>query len=247
MCGRFTSTWSVTELLENFNIGVEYLGPQLPPDWNVAPTKDIYIVRDLGDVRGTQAPTRELATVSWGLIAPWSKTYDEAVKSQSRAINARSESVHEKPTFRNAFKRSRCLIPATGYFEWATELGKYEPKQPFYIYSQTKKPLAFAGIYDRWHDQNGKIFESAALITRPAVGELATIHSRMPTFLPMDRWDQWLSPQVQSDNELISMLDFPEPDKGLSLHPVSPLINSNRNSGEGLIKPIEISENSTLF
>jgi putative SOS response-associated peptidase YedK len=106
--------------------------------------------------------------LSWGLIAPWSKTTEEAVKSQSSAINARTESVESKPTFKNAFKYHRCLIPATGYYEWATELGKYPSKQPFYIHNRESKTLAFAGIYSTWRNEKGESKESAALITRPS-------------------------------------------------------------------------------
>jgi putative SOS response-associated peptidase YedK len=137
------------------------------------------------------------------MIAPWSKDRIEAVRSQSQAINARSESVHEKPTFRSAFKSRRCLIPASGYYEWATELGKYESKQPFFIQSDViDKTLAFAGIFDRWIDPSGETFESASIITRPAVDFLATIHNRMPTFLPTDRWDTWLDPKLNEVEEI---------------------------------------------
>ena len=114
--------------MDAFEITTGYVGPVLPADWNITPTRDIYIVRDNREAQ------RELATVSWGLIAPWSEDAQSALRSQSQAINARTETVHEKPTFRNAFTSRRCLIPASGYYEWATEMGPYAPKQPFFIH-----------------------------------------------------------------------------------------------------------------
>ena len=120
MCGRFALVKSAGELIEEFEITANSIPQSIPADWNIAPTREIYIVRE-----SNVSNQRELATLSWGLIAPWSKDRTEAVRSQSQAINARSESVHEKPTFRSAFKSRRCLIPASGYYEWATELGKY--------------------------------------------------------------------------------------------------------------------------
>ena len=122
MCGRYALVKSAGELIEEFEITTNRIPAALPADWNIAPTREIYVVRNLRD--DANPNQRELATLSWGMIAPWSKDRNEAIRSQSQAINARSESVHEKPTFRSAFKSRRCLIPASGYYEWATELGK---------------------------------------------------------------------------------------------------------------------------
>jgi putative SOS response-associated peptidase YedK len=140
------------------------------------------------------------------------------------------------------------LIPASGYYEWATELGKYESKQPFFIQSETEgKSLAFAGIYDRWADPSGEVFESASIITRPAVDFLATIHNRMPTFLPVDRWDAWLDPKLNSVEEIQKLMELPEPARGLRAHPVSTRVNAIRNNGADLISEIDVSEPHTLF
>ncbi len=243
MCGRYALSKLPDEIIEEFEITAGLTGAILPFDWNIAPTKSIYIIRE------NQNRARELATVSWGLIAPWSKSTAEAVKSQSQAINARTESVHEKPTFRNAFLRRRCLIPASGYYEWATELGPYPSKQPFYISSAkpSHPTLVFAGIWDQWVDGNGQIWESASLITRPAVDFLATIHHRMPTFLPPDRWNDWLQFGNRAAKELIDLLDIPEPAADLQAIPVSTKVNNARNAGSELIEPIEIGEPETLF
>jgi putative SOS response-associated peptidase YedK len=251
MCGRFALSKLPAELLEEFEIHTgESLArlPLLPADWNITPTREIYLVRNNSDNQ------RELATASWGMIAGWSKDRESALRSQSQAINARSESVAEKPTFRSAFRNRRCLIPADGYYEWATELGPYSPKQPFYISSDewesSRRSLAFAGIWDRWIAPDGQIVDSASIITRPAVGFLATVHSRMPTFLPLDRWDSWLDRSIQDPSEITAMMAFNqshEPDRGLRAVPVSSMVNSIRNNGPELITPIELGEPETLF
>jgi putative SOS response-associated peptidase YedK len=249
MCGRYALVKSAGELIEEFEITTNRIPAALPADWNIAPTREIYVIRNLGsNGSNINENGRELATLSWGMIAPWSKDRSEAIRSQSQAINARSESVHEKPTFRSAFKSRRCLIPVSGYYEWATELGKYESKQPFFIHSELEgKSLAFAGIYDRWIDPSGEIFESASIITRPSVDFLATIHNRMPTFLPVDRWDAWLNPNLNEVEEIRELMELSDPAAGLRAHPVSTKVNATRNNGADLISEIDVSEPNTLF
>ena len=241
MCGRYAISKLPEELIEEFEISAGHTGKVLPADWNISPTKEIYIIRNNEDEK------RELVNLSWGLIAPWSKTTEEAVKSQSSAINARTETVESKPTFKSAFKYHRCLIPATGYYEWATELGKYPSKQPFYVHNQNDKTLAFAGIYSTWRNEKGESKESAALITRPAVDFLEKIHHRMPTFLPQDRWDAWLYHDLNNIDELKALLDFPNEAAGLVAEPVSTKVNATRNNGPELIAPIELGDPQTLF
>lgn len=241
MCGRYAISKLPEELIEEFEITAGHTGKVLPADWNISPTKEIYVIRNNSNAK------RELVNLSWGLIAPWSKSSKEAIKSQSSAINARTESVDVKPTFKNAFKYHRCLIPATGYYEWATELGDIPSKQPFYIHSKTDKTLAFAGIYSSWQDESGVIKESAALITRPAVDFLEKIHHRMPTFLPIDRWDIWLDSKQNNVTELKELLNFSDEAKGLVADPVSTKVNATRNNGPELITPIEIGDPQTLF
>jgi putative SOS response-associated peptidase YedK len=146
MCGRYAMTALKEEIIADFGISDQTAIARersLPADWNIAPTKEIYLIK--GD--GNQ---RTLDIASWGLIAPWSKTANDAARSQSMAINARIETVHEKPTFRDSFKVRRCLVPASGYYEWATELGEYPRKQPIFISPKEGHFLAFAGIYNYW-------------------------------------------------------------------------------------------------
>jgi putative SOS response-associated peptidase YedK len=225
----------LTNIAEEFSTSAEP-DRTLPVDWNIKPTQDIYIVKN-----------QEITIASWGLIAPWSKNSNDALRSQSQAINARSESVHEKPTFRNAFRQRRCLVPATGYYEWATELGRYKTKQPVFISRDDKKLLAFAGIFDRWISPEGEIRDSVAIITRDAVGDLAKVHNRMPLFLPRERWGAWMDSDVTDVEEIRTLMQVPDPDAHLRYWPVSTLVNSIRNNGAELIAPIELGEPETLF
>lgn len=231
------------EIVAFFNLTENDSNPTLPLNWNIAPTNEIYIVKD----RDRESNERILDSASWGLIAPWQKSFADARASQSHAINARSESIHEKPTFRDAFRTSRCLIPATGYYEWATSLGKYSPKQPFFITSEDGSPLSIAGIWSSWKSENGEVIQSAAIITREAVGELATIHSRMPVFMPRDRWNDWLDPKNREIHSLQALMQREQPAEGLVTRPVSPRVNLVANNGSALIEEIELGEPETLF
>jgi putative SOS response-associated peptidase YedK len=231
---------SAEEIVAFFDLTTNESNPTLPLNWNIAPTNEIYIVRE-------GSSQRSLHTASWGLIAPWQKSFADARASQSHAINARSESIHEKPTFRNAFRTSRCLIPATGYYEWATSLGEYPPKQPFYITSESGHPLSIAGIWSSWTSEKGEVIESAAIITREAVGELATIHSRMPVFMPRDRWDFWLDRENREIESLKAAMEVAQPAAGVITRPVSPRVNLVANNGPELIEAIELGAPQTLF
>jgi putative SOS response-associated peptidase YedK len=241
MCGRYAQAQGMDEIIERFDLDGSLVDKSLPLNWNIAPTNEIYIIRD-------NQQGRILDSASWGLIAPWQKNSTEARNSQSHAINARSESIHEKPTFRQAFRTTRCLIPATGYYEWATSLGKYPPKQPFYISSANENTsLSIAGIWSIWKNESGAETQSAAIITREAVGELATIHSRMPVFMPNDRWEDWLDPKNREIETLISLMEIPDPAHGLVTRPVAPRVNLVANNGPELIEPFELGESQTLF
>jgi putative SOS response-associated peptidase YedK len=241
MCGRYAQAQGMDEIIERFDLDSSLVDKSLPLNWNIAPTNEIYIIRK-------NQSGRLLDSASWGIIAPWQKNLTEARNSQSHAINARSESIHEKPTFRQAFRTTRCLIPATGYYEWATSLGKYPPKQPFYICSQDEQTsLSIAGIWSTWKSESGAEIQSAAIITREAVGDLATIHSRMPVFMPKDRWDSWLDPKNREIETLISLMDISDPAAGLVTRPVASKVNLVANNGAELIQAIELGDAQTLF
>jgi putative SOS response-associated peptidase YedK len=247
MCGRYAQTADMRELMEQFEVTGTSPQASLPLNWNIAPTNPIYIIRANDRTGKDVEAKRALTTVSWGLIGPWLTDMQEARASQSRAINARSESIHEKPTFRNAFRATRCLIPATGYYEWATALGKYSPKQPFYISARNEKQLPIAGIWSSWSAPNGEIIETASIITQEAQGELATIHSRMPVFMPQDRWDLWLNPRNTDVNELKSLMVVENPESIVVARPVSNAVNSVANNGKELIVEADLGEPETLF
>ena len=225
----------ISDIAEEFSTN-SAPGISLPADWNIKPTNDVYIIKN-----------QAIEIASWGMIAHWSKSDDEAAKSQSSAINARSESVHEKPTFKSAFRSNRCLLPATGYYEWASELGKYKTKQPIYISRDDNKLLAFTGIFQSWTSPSGRVIQSVSIITRQAVGQLALVHSRMPVFLPRDRWADWMNPKINDVAKIRSLMDIPNPDANLGFHPVSSAVNSITGSGPELIEPIELGEPETLF
>jgi len=235
MCGRYALSAMISDIAEEFSTN-SAPGIILPADWNIKPTNDVYIIKN-----------QAIEIASWGMIAHWSKSDDEAAKSQSSAINARSESVHEKPTFKSAFRSNRCLLPATGYYEWASELGKYKTKQPIYVSRDDEKLLAFSGIFQSWTSPSGKVIQSVAIITRQAVGQLAQVHSRMPVFLPRERWQDWMNPKINDVERIRSLMDVPNPDANLRFHPVSSAVNSITGSGPGLIEQIELGEPETLF
>ncbi len=240
MCGRYARTQGADDIFSAFDLQSSEVDQSLPLNWNIAPTNEIYIIRG----------ERSLTTASWGLIAPWMSDSAAARASQSHAINARSKSIHEQPTFRDAFRRTRCIIPVNGYYEWATALGDYPPKQPFYISpdpSLQTRAFSVAGIWSHWVSPSGESVTSASIITREAVGELATIHSRMPVMLPEDRWDQWLDPKERDPLVALDLMRVEKPDYGLTFHPVSSRVNLVANNGADLIAPITLGEPTTLF
>lgn len=242
MCGRYALSQGAEDLALEFEAG-EITKAFVPADWNISPTKQIYIIAS-DDPTGTK---RKVDVASWGLIPSWSKDSSGA----SNTINARVETVAEKPSFRSAFRHRRCLIPADGYYEWATTFGPYPPKQPFYILNKDKSLLAMAGIYEAWKNpHDGKTIVSSAILTRESVGEIAAIHTRMPVILPRDRWSKWLSSKPISDLDLSSYLDLlqtDDPAAGLTNYPVSTAVNSARNSGPQLTKEVDLGEPGTLF
>ncbi len=242
MCGRFAQSKMDDALVEEYGITGAVPSSPLPASWNIAPTKDIYIIREDPKMRA-----REFGSASWGLIGSWQKDFASARASQSHAINARRESVFEKPTFRDAVRKRRCLVPADGYYEWATALGPYRPKQPFYICSPDGHSLSFAGIWNEWVSSKGEVIESVAIITCDAVGRLAEVHSRMPVILPRNRWESWMDPSNQDADDLRKLMEYSDLYDGLSVYAVSNSVNSVSNNGPELIRPISLGEPQTLF
>jgi putative SOS response-associated peptidase YedK len=253
MCGRYASARKKHELLEEFQVAVDGAPEEeLRPDYNVAPTKKVYAVltRPLKDPEAAKdaeaagEPVRQLRILRWGLVPSWAK--DPSVGS--RMINARVETVAEKPSFRRAFARRRCLLPADGYYEWyAGEDGpagaKAKRKQPYYIHPADDSVLALAGLYEFWRDRTLPADDPAAwwatctIITTSAQDELGRIHDRMPMVVARDRWADWLDPGRTDPEEARGLL-MPAGAAGLAHHPVSPEVGNVRNNGPELIEPL---------
>ncbi len=253
MCGRYASARSRIELLEEFAVERDRVDEPLQPDYNVAPTKPVYAVMtrtpraEPGQPRQhspePNKPVRELRVVRWGLVPYWAK--DTSIGS--RMINARAETVSEKPAFRSAFAKRRCLLPADGYYEWQPPpAGTKGPKQPYYICRRDHSSLAFAGLYELWRDRSalaaGASTDDPAawlwtttIITTTAPDELGEIHDRMPMVIDQARWTDWLDPG-NTDVADVRALLAPAATTGLISYPVSALVNSVRNNGPGLIE-----------
>lgn len=226
----------------------------LRPDYNVAPTKPVYAVLErpgspqpeapvgdaagmAGDGAGGGRAERELRVVRWGLVPFWAKD----PKIGSRMINARAETVAEKPAFRRAFAKRRCLLPADGYYEWQLQPGA--AKQPVYISRSDGSSLAFAGLYELWRDpavaeqDPDSWLWTATIITTSAPDEIGVIHDRMPMIIDQERWSDWLDPAVTDVADVRSLL-VPAAVSGLRTYQVSPRVNSVRNNGPQLIEPL---------
>jgi len=242
MCGRYALNISGEDLAIEFAAGVKDAA-YTPSNWNISPTTVIPFISS-NDEKGIE---RSIQTARWGLIPSWAKD----ASRQANAINARVESIAEKPTFKSAFKSRRCLIPVTGYYEWATELGKYKPKQPFYISHKDKQTLAIAGLYESWiNPATNSPITTAAIITREAAGIVAPIHHRMPVILPKDLWSAWLSNKSLTPDETehyLNMINLNQPDEALTFWPVSDEVNNARNAGAQLAQEIALPESGTLF
>ncbi len=257
MCGRYASARKRIELLEEFRVERDRVAEPLQPDYNVAPTKPVYAVLTRGARSSETQPSgtppaetppsevaRELRVVRWGLVPYWAK--DPSIGS--RLINARAETVHSKPAYRQAFKRRRCLLPADGYYEWqapeGSAGGKGAAKQPYYIFRADGGPLAFAGLYERWRDpelpddHERAWLWTATIITTSAPDDLGQIHDRMPMVIEPDRWQDWLDPAATDPADLMGLL-APAASGGLTSYPVSRAVNSVRNNGPELIERVD--------
>jgi putative SOS response-associated peptidase YedK len=247
MCGRFVSARKRLELLEEFGVERDKVAasPDHEPDadYNVAPTKRIFAVMDR-PARDDEPQARELRVVRWGLVPVWAKE----ASIGSRMINARAETVAEKPAYRRAFAKRRCMIPADGYYEWiAISDGGKKRKQPYFIHRTDGGSLAFAGIYELWRD--GSLPDdherawlwTAAIITTQATDDVGQIHDRMPMVITPEHWADWLDPGNTELGQLQAAMQ-PAMAGGLTSRPVSMAVNSVRNNGPDLIKPLASDE-----
>jgi putative SOS response-associated peptidase YedK len=217
MCGRYFLLVSGKDLADLFQL---FDVPDLAPCYNIAPTQPVAVVR-IAD------QARELVRLRWGLIASWAK---DAKLAQ---INARSETAADKPTFRHAMKKRRCLIPGSGFYEWQA-LGKKQ-KQPYCFRMADDKPFAFAGLWERWHGPDGDV-ESCCILTTEANELVSPVHDRMPVILDPQHFGTWIDRTVQEPAALAPMLRPFDPDR-MRAYPVNPWVNDARHDDLRCLEP----------
>lgn len=222
MCGRFTLFAPESALAAMFGLET---APRLSPRYNIAPAQMVAAVRV-----SPEAGKREIAILRWGLVPPWAK--DASIGS--RMINARAETVSEKPAFRSAFRKKRCLVPASGFYEWE-KLPKR--KQPYHVGFRDGRPFAMAGLWERWQGPEGAAVESCTLITTGANALVSSIHDRMPVILRPGDFDLWLDPAVQAGESLLPLLR-PFPQEEMTAFPVSLRVNDPGVDIPALIEPM---------
>jgi putative SOS response-associated peptidase YedK len=234
MCGRYVSATPAQQLAEEFHVDA-IKADDLPAKYNVAPTDQVYAVAL------SREGVRQLGTFKWGLVPSWAK--DPSVGS--RMINARAETVSEKPAFRKLLQKRRCILPADGFYEWQ-RLGDPEQtrkprKQPFFIRRRDGKPMALAGLWEVWKERDNPDAEwlrSATIITGEPNELVGRIHDRMPVILPEEVWDIWLDPTNDDVDKLTALL-VPYPADRLEAYPIDTVVNSVQNDGPDLIVPLE--------
>ncbi|MFF3208437.1 SOS response-associated peptidase [Streptomyces sp. NPDC002962] len=248
MCGRYVSTRSPQELAPLFHVSDPPPEETLAPSWNVAPTDNVWAVLERAP-RASNSDSasandagvrRELRPLRWGLVPSWAKD----VKIGSRMINARVETVHEKPAYRRAFTRRRCLLPADGFYEWeqikdpGTEKTR---KQPYFIHPEDDQLMALAGLYEYWRDPAVKHDDdpnawllTCTIITTEATDAAGRVHPRMPLALTPDHYDTWLDPTHQDPHDLRALLGQPAGGH-LDARPVSTMVNNVRNNNPHLV------------
>ena len=236
MCGRFVSSSKPDRIAEFF--GASFDTPELPPNFNVAPTNDVYAV--VADHQGR----RHVQAYRWGLVPSWAKD----AKIGSKMINARSETLAEKPAFKGLFKKHRLLVPMDGFYEWQqgsgdalTKAGK-PVKTPMFISRADGSPLAIAGLWATWRDPaaapDDPWLHSCTVITTAANATMAPVHDRMPVIVPEEHWAEWLDNSYQ-DMSALQRLLVSAADDVLVMHAVGTAVNNVRNKGEELIEPVE--------
>ncbi len=239
MCGRYATTQTSASLNDAFGAKLADSFVELEPDYNLAPTKLAPIVIARPDPDDGPA-TRELLTAKWGLVPSWAK--DPSIGN--RMINARSETVAEKPAFKKAFGKRRAVIPADGYYEWYAGEGdpdqpkKKAPKQPFYITPKDRSVLAMAGLYEFWRGEDAEEWLiTFTILTTTAADDLGHLHDRMPLMLEPGDVEAWLDPAPHPSEELLSLLVPAAPGR-LDAWPVSTAVNNVRNNGPELRDPL---------
>ncbi|WP_354642258.1 SOS response-associated peptidase [Kitasatospora camelliae] len=257
MCGRFASSTRPEDLVDLFGVRQWDPAETLAPSWNVAPTNAAFAVLERLP-KGGREPVRQLRVLRWGLVPAWSNSPETAVKM----INARADTVHEKPAYRQAFAARRCLLPVDGYYEWQTAkvpapAGPEDgwgrpPRQPYFVSRVDGAPLALAGLFEFWRnrqvpgDHPDAWLVTCTVVTTEAEPLLAPIHERMPLFVDPDGYDAWLDPRRDDPEELRSLLRPPPPGR-LRVHPVGAAVGNIRNNRAELVRELTEDDRTTLF
>jgi putative SOS response-associated peptidase YedK len=221
MCGRYTLASPDDTIAEVFDLTTD---PTLVPRYNIAPTQDVAVLRT-----PPAHDVREIEMLRWGLIPSWAK--DPAIGN--RMINARSETVDQKPSFKAAFRRRRCLVVADGFYEWQRLT---HGKQPHYIRLTDGEPFAFAGLWERWEGADGIVIETCTILTTAANELMAPLHDRMPVILERSHHDLWLDPEMGEARALKPLLE-PYPSEKMTAHAVSKLVNNPGNDDPKCVQP----------
>jgi putative SOS response-associated peptidase YedK len=220
VCGRFVMITDLSAIVDEF--GIVHVSGDVRPSYNIAPGSTVAAVINDGSNR--------LVHFRWGLVPSWAR--DPAMGS--RLINARGETVAEKPSFRAAFKKRRCLIVASGFYEWQR---RTSGKIPMYISLKSEKPFGFAGLFETWQSPEGEVLRTCTIITTDANELIRPIHDRMPVIIPPGQAPRWLDPSTEDTTHLLSLL-APYPESGMTAYAVSPLVNSPLHDSPLCITPV---------
>lgn len=234
MCGRFALNATAADLVSFFALLESPEDP--PPRYNIAPSQPVLVVR--AEREGTGL-TRRLAPLHWGLVPSWSRgSWDEVRKQSYRLLNARSETAFDKPSFRQAIARRRCLIPTNGFYEWGQPPAgwkKGSPKPATLIARPDRGLFALGGIWERWEGPEGPV-QSVAILTTAANATVAPLHDRMPVIVPPERMAAWLDPELRAPEQVEPLL-HPEAPGLLVLRPVGPAVNDARRDAPACWDP----------
>lgn len=224
MCGRFSLSQTAEALAQDFHVQTV---PEVESQYNIAPTQMVLAV-----LYNPDSKQREFKRLHWGLIPSWAKDS----KLGSKLINARAETVVEKPAFRSAFKHRRCLIVADGFYEWQQQAGR---KQPFYFRLQNQQPFGFAGLWEQWESSAKQSIASCTILTTQPNELVQPFHDRMPVILKQQDYDLWLDPQVQKPEPLQQLLQ-PYPASSMTAYPVSNAVNNPKYNSQECVREVGI-------
>ena len=227
MCGRARLSSDVSEIKLAFSIPPQRPTPNIPANWNAAPTEDLPVVR-----YDAKAKERSLEVMRWGLVPYWAKD----VKIGYSTINAKAEGIDSRPAFREPFQRRRCLVPFDSFYEWK-KLGK--ERQPYAIGRADRRLMAMAGLWDMWRSPAGETVRSFTIVTTAANPLLAPLHERMPVILDPDAWPIWLG-EVAADSERLKVLLAPYPADRMVVWPVDKRVGNVKNKDAGLVEPVAL-------